>query len=90
MHQEEGWCLVGTPDAHMQAAVSYLEKFWTASFHRSILAPPTMLLAVMTGKKQSQSGMTAVASISTRAASSMSPDTCTAVMAGKLRPITSR
>jgi hypothetical protein len=37
-----------------------------------------------------QSGITAVASISTRAASSIRPATCTAVIAGKLRPITSR
>ena len=36
------------------------------------------------------SGITAVASISTRARSSMSAATCTAVIAGKCRPMTSR
>ena len=36
------------------------------------------------------SGMTAVASISTRARSSIRAATCTAVIAGKCRPMTSR
>lgn len=52
MHQKESRRILGTPDAYMQAPVSYLEKFGTASFHRGILAPTAMLHAAMTHKKQ--------------------------------------